>query len=253
MGRIAITMGDPAGIGPEIILKAYAEGALSGAIPIVIGDIKVLEFYRRLLGLKNVHLCEIGKFSEAQEGVLNVLSVTNLNPEQDFSPGKSTPACGEAVVAYIKKAVDLCLKKEADAMVTAPISKASMHQAGYNYPGHTELLAELTGTDNYAMMLVGGGVRTVLVTIHVALKDVPSLISTEEVYRVAKLTCREMKRLYGIKNPRVAVCGLNPHAGENGAFGDEEISIIAPTIERLRCERYEVSGPHPADTVFTGT
>ena len=248
MGPVLITMGDPAGVGPEIILKAHHAEKIPFAV--VVGDYGVLDFYRNLLKIP-VELREVSSLKkEVEEGCLNVLSLTKLTPGKDFSPGKSSKVCGEAVVRYIRCAVDLCLKKEASAMVTAPISKASMHAAGYDYPGHTEMLAELTGTDNYAMMLVGGGIRVVLVTIHVALRKVFELLTEEEVYRVARLTCGELIRLYGIESPRVAVCGLNPHAGESGAFGGEEQRVILPAIERLRREGFEVSGPHPADTIF---
>ena len=242
-------MGDPAGIGPEIILKAYREGLLKGGIPVVIGDAEVMHYYKKLLNL-DVEIRVVDSPEKASQDALCVISLTGLKPEEDFAPGVTSAACGKAVVSYIETAVKLCLGGRCSAMVTAPISKASMHQAGYNWPGHTELLAHLTNTKNYAMMLAGGGVRVVLVTIHVALRRVPELITTEEVYRVAKLACDSMKRLYGIDNPKVAVCGLNPHAGEKGAFGDEEESIIAPAVKRLESEGYAVSGPHPADTVF---
>ena len=242
-------MGDPAGIGPEIILKAYEEGLLKGGIPVVVGDAGVMHYYKNLLDL-DVEIKAIDEPGEADRDALCVISLTSLKPEEDFSPGRTSAACGKAVVSYIERAVGLCLEGRCSAMVTAPISKAAMHQAGYNWPGHTELLAHLTNTKNYAMMLTGGGVRVVLVTIHVALRDVPKLLTTQEVYRVAKLTCDSMRRLYGIEKPRVAVCGLNPHAGEEGAFGDEEKRIIAPAVKRLEDEGYSVSGPHPADTVF---
>ena len=242
-------MGDAAGIGPEIILKAYAAGDLDCALPVVVGDCSVLEYYNRLLGL-GVPLRMISDPSEASSGTLSVIQVGSLRPGTDFEPGRSSAACGEAVVEYIKRAVKLCLEGKALAMVTAPISKHSMHQAGYSYPGHTELLAELTATDNYAMMLVGGGVRVSLVTIHVALREIFSLITENEVYRVARLTARELVRLFGFERPKVAVCGLNPHAGEGGAFGREEIEVIAPAVERLRSEGYEVYGPLPSDTLF---
>ncbi len=246
---VAITMGDAAGVGPEIILKAYSEGLFAGATPLVVGDAGVLRYYSDLLGMQ-VPIREVSSPDEAVSGSLCVLSLTRLVPGEDFEPGVTSAACGDAVVSYIKEAVSLCLEGSACAMVTAPISKASMHEAGHPWPGHTELLAELTGTTNYAMMLVGGGVRVSLVTIHVALREVPLLLSESEVYRVASLTASELVRLFGIERPRVAVCGLNPHAGEGGAFGDEEAMCISPAVERLREEGLEVSGPHPADTVF---
>ncbi len=240
-------MGDPAGVGPEIILKAFAKGCLKG-IPLVIGDISVMRYYAELLKM-DIPLAEAESPEKANSSSLNVLSLTKLEVGIDYLPAKSSATCGRAVVQYIKKAVELCLEGKASAMVTAPISKASMHQAGYKYPGHTELLAELTNTKNYAMMLTGGGIKSVLVTIHVPLKEVPNLIKEQEVYRVAKLTCVELERKWGVPNPKVAICGLNPHAGESGAFGNEE-QHIKKAVERLKNEGYNVSGPHPADTVF---
>ncbi len=241
-------MGDPAGIGPEIVLKAWASGAFTHPV-VVVGDAGVLRYYAGLLGI-DVRIEEVfPPFDHMGDG-LNVFPLTSLLPGSDFEPGRTSSFCGEAVVKYIKEAARLCMEGTCSAMVTAPISKRAMHLAGYSYPGHTELLAELTGTDDYAMMLTGGGVRVSLVTIHVALKDVPSLVSEDEVYRVAKLTARELTRLWGIDGPSVAVCGLNPHAGEGGAFGREEIEAIAPAVERLKAEGYAVEGPLPADTVF---
>ncbi|NPA15294.1 MAG: 4-hydroxythreonine-4-phosphate dehydrogenase PdxA [Deferribacteres bacterium] len=246
-GVIVITMGDPAGIGPEIILKGYRRFGRN-YVPVVVGDAGVLDFYRQLLKI-DVPLKEIKDLSEAEGGFLNVLSLSRLGAGKDFSPGVSSEVCGKWVVEYIKKAVSLCMAGGAQAVVTAPISKASMHRAGYSYPGHTELLAELTGTKTYAMMLTGGGIRVVLVTIHVPLKEVPSLLTREGIEEKIELTVKEMKRLYGIDEPEIAVCGLNPHAGEDGAFGDEEQKIISPAIKKFE-GRYKVSGPHPADTVF---
>ncbi len=250
---VGVTMGDPAGVGPEIILKALADGEWQrDSIPLVLGDEGVMDLYSTLLDL-DVPLIpvgegDVGTLEPLEEGAY-ILSLTCLNSLQ-FSPGRTTPYCGEAVVRYIGKAVDLALDGKIAAMVTAPISKASMHAAGYTYPGHTEFLAELTGCDDYAMMLVGGRIRVSLVTIHVALKDVPSLVTKGEVCRVARLTFRCMKDWFGLGSPRVAVAGLNPHAGEEGAFGDEEGRVIGPAVEVLRGEGYPVSGPHPADTLF---
>ncbi len=247
MGVVVVTMGDPAGIGPEVILKGY-NYLKKDFIPVVIGDIGVLNFYNRLLNL-DIPLKEIGDVEEASFSFLNVISLSNLKPDLDFSPGVSNEVCGEWVVRYIKKAVALCMEKKALALVTAPISKASMHKAGYNYPGHTELLAELTKASSYAMMLTGGGIRVVLVTIHVPLKDVPKLLSKELIEEKIELTAKEMTRLYNMEDPKIAVCGLNPHAGEEGAFGEEEREIIYPAIEKFK-NKWKVSGPHAADTVF---
>ncbi len=250
---IGVTMGDPAGVGPEIILKALALGQWQKeSIPLVLGDEGVMDYYATLLGIE-VPLVpvveeDLDSLDSLEEGAY-ILPLSRLNSLQ-FSPGRSTPHCGHAVVKYIRKATELAMGGRIAAMVTAPINKASMHAAGYPYPGHTEFLAELTGCRDYAMMLVGGRIRVSLVTIHVALRDVPPLVTREEVYRVTRLTCRCMKEWFGLEGPRVAVAGLNPHAGEEGAFGDEEIRVIAPAVEDLVGEGFPVSGPHPADTLF---
>ncbi len=250
---VGVTMGDPAGVGPEIILKALAHGEWQKvSIPIILGDEGVMDFYSSLLGLE-VPLVPVEEDDLVSLEPLNrgayILPLSSLNSLQ-FAPGRSTPHCGHAVVKYIRKAVKLAMEDKIAAMVTAPINKASMHAAGYPYPGHTEFLAELTGCEDYAMMLVGGRIRVSLVTIHVALREVPSLVTSEEVYRVTRLTYRCMEEWFGLESPRVAVAGLNPHAGEEGAFGDEEARVIAPAIKALVEEGFQVSGPHPADTLF---
>jgi len=246
-------MGDPAGVGPEIILKALLHGDWQKkSIPLILGDRGVMDFYASLLGFKvplvSVKEEDIENLPPIEEGAY-ILSLSSLDTTE-FSPGDSSPYCGEAVIRYVKKGVQLALEGKVAAMVTAPIHKASVHAAGYHYPGHTELLAEATGCQDYAMMLVGDKIRVSLVTIHVALKDVPSLITREEVFRVGRLTWQCMKGWFGIEAPRVAVAALNPHGGEGGAFGREEEDIIIPAINALREEGYPIQGPYPADTLF---
>ncbi|HEX8948828.1 MAG TPA: 4-hydroxythreonine-4-phosphate dehydrogenase PdxA, partial [Dissulfurispiraceae bacterium] len=168
---------------------------------------------------------------------------------RDFDKGRPSSEGGRASVAYIKKSVELALCGDADAIVTAPITKESLKMAGFKWPGHTELLAELTGAKDYAMVLTGGPLRVILVTIHTALKNVPSLVTRERVLKtimLAKKTCD----MLGIKAPRVAVAGANPHAGEAGMFGSEEIDEIAPAIREAQALGIPVSGPYPADTLF---
>jgi len=169
--------------------------------------------------------------------------------EEPFEKGSPTAAGGAASYAYIRRAVEIVLKGEAHALVTAPISKEAFKMAGIPYPGHTEMLAALTGTNRYAMMLCGGPLRVVLVTIHTALRDVPPLITRARVLdtiRLAVAACR----MLGLDAPRIAVAGLNPHAGEAGIFGSEEITEIAPAVEDARREGFSVTGPYPPDTLF---
>lgn len=246
-------MGDPAGIGPEVILKAILKGRWhEKSIPLVVGDKGVMDYYSSLLELKAEIIVtdesSISRLSPLSEGAY-LLPLTEMEASS-FAPGESTPRCGEVVVKYVKKAAQLAIEGKIAAMVTAPLSKASVHAAGYKYPGHTELLAELTGTTDFAMMLVGDGLRVSLVTIHVPLREVSCLLSEEEVYRVARLTSLSLIEWFGLKNPKVAIAAFNPHAGEEGAFGDEESRVISPAIERLKEEGHPVIGPYPADTLF---
>ncbi len=250
---IAVTMGDPGGIGPEIILKALKQGNWQKkSIPLILGDLGVMDLYASLLGLKvpilTVNEEDLENLPPIEEGAY-ILSLSRLDSTK-FSPGFSSTHCGEAVVQYVKKGAQLALEKRVTAIVTAPLYKASVHAAGYPYPGHTELLAEVTGCQDYAMMLVGERIRVSLVTIHVALKNVPSLITQEEVFRVGRLTWLCMKSWFGIEEPRVAVAALNPHGGEEGAFGREEERVIIPAIKALREADYPLQGPYPADTLF---
>jgi 4-hydroxythreonine-4-phosphate dehydrogenase len=183
-------------------------------------------------------------------GKAYLLQVEEPLSREDWAPGTTNAICGRLVGKIIEQAVELCQNQAVKAMITSPINKSALHAAGYPYPGHTEFLAKLTETENYAMMLMGGSIRVVLATIHVALSEVPQLISQEEICRIFRLTHRSMEEWFGIKQPRIAVAALNPHAGEDGAFGDEETKIIVPSIEKLKREGFVPSGPHPADTLF---
>jgi len=247
---IVITMGDPAGIGPEIIARVIDSGELIPLCgPVVIGDAgvmkKIIEELRLPVAVNSI--ASLGQAGPAK-GRLDVLDLKNveLTAHQWGSPGASS---GKAVVEYIKKAVELTMAREADALVTAPISKELMNAAGHHYAGHTELLAELTGTKEYGMMFVGGGLRVILATIHVALKDVPRLITQALVLKTLRLAHKAM-RSFGIDKPRIGVAALNPHAGEGGLFGAEEREIILPAVVKARGEDIQASGPVPADTLF---
>ena len=165
-------------------------------------------------------------------------------------PGKPTVEGGKAMVDYIISAVDMTQKGELEAMVTCPISKILMHQAGYGYEGHTQLISHLTDTHDYVMMLAGERLRVALVTIHCPLKEVPALLDQELVYKTIIITAKALREDFGFEKPRLAVAALNPHAGESGLFGSEEEEIIGPAVSRARDEGYSVAGPFPADTLF---
>lgn len=243
-------MGDPAGIGPEIIAKVLdSDEIVPLCVPVVIGDAGVMRKLIEELRLP-VTVNSITSLSQAApaKGRIDVLDLKNvdLTAHEWGKPGASS---GSSVVEYIKKAVELAMDREADAIVTAPISKEMMNAAGHHYAGHTELLADLTGTKEYGMLFVGGGLHVILVTIHVALKDVSRLITQASVLKTLRLAHRAMQS-FGIDKPRIGVAALNPHAGEGRLFGNEEWDIILPAVVKARGEGIHASDPIPADTLF---
>ena len=248
---IAITMGDPTGIGPEIIASALADPYVARICrPLVIGDSAALERALAITGarLHLVHTREGEPLPEVLPGTAYLRVLTSLDPA-DMVFGRPTAAGGDPMFRYIAEAGRLCLASEADAMVTAPINKEAMNLAGHSYPGHTELLAEMTGTREFVMMLAGTRLRISLVTIHEALRDVPQLVTIDRVLATIRVTYRDLDR-YFVKNPRLAVLALNPHCGEGGMFGDEEARVIRPAVEAAGREGIDVTGPLSADTLF---
>lgn len=247
-------MGDPAGIGPEIIVKALAHKDIYELCqPVVLGDPFVLSSVLPT-GSRKMTLNIITNPSEVRSvpEIINLLALSNLKGAS-VQPGKPTVEGGKAMVRYIFRAVEMIRKTELQAMVTCPISKVLMHQAGHKYDGHTQLISHLTQTDEYVMMLAGQKLRVALVTIHCSLKDVPTILNKDMVYKTITITARALKQDLGLKKPRVAVAALNPHAGESGLFGQEETEIIEPAIRMARNEGCKVDGPFPADTLFHRT
>ena len=249
---IAITMGDPCGIGPEIIIKALQSPEVSQiCVPLVIGDRAVLE---RALTVccSALEIIEVAAAEDARavpHGNIPLLSLSKLEAA-DMLYGTPSVAAGDAVYRYICHAAHLCLDGQVAAMATAPISKEAMHRAGHDYPGHTELLAELCGTDNFVMMLAGDILRVSLVTIHESLIDVPRLITLEQVLKTIRITAEGVTRLTGKCSPKLAVLALNPHCGEGGKFGTEETEVIEPAVNAARQEGIDATGPMSADTLF---
>jgi 4-hydroxythreonine-4-phosphate dehydrogenase len=249
---IGITMGDPSGIGPEIIIKALSDRRLYKlCIPVVLGDPDTLAFYMEKQKDAPVTMNEIVHPGEAKgvPGQMNLISLSRLKPEH-FTPGRPAAEGGKAMVKYIITAVEMALKGELSAMVTCPLNKALMHEAGYPFEGHTQLISQLTGTADYVMMLAGPRLRVTLVTIHCALKDVPHKITKENIFKTIEITHEALINDFGVKDPRIAVAALNPHAGENGLFGTEEREIIVPAVERAKKAGMDVSGPLPADSLY---
>ena len=231
---IALTMGDPAGVGPEIVLQAVADAQLAPlARWIVVGDAAVLEIASQITGIAlRAELHD----ARALEGI------------EEFSFGRLDARCGVAAVEYVRIATEMCLRGEAEAMVTAPVNKEAVTLSGRPFSGHTEYIAELCGATESRMLLCSERLSTIHVTTHVPLRAACES-STERVLRTIELGSDAMK-LLGIRQPRIAVCGLNPHAGEGGYLGDEELTTIAPAIARMRADGIDARGPLPADTVF---
>ena len=249
----AITMGDAAGSGPEIVTKALADPDVRAVSrSVVIGDAATMRAALEITGIPG-EVRVIEKLSEAlfQEGFIEVIDLHNIQLDR-LTRGKVDPMAGKAAFEYIKLATEMALAGECDAMVTSAISKEALNKAGYHYDGHTQLLAELCGVSNVAMMLVSGKLRVSHVTTHVSLLRAIELVRPERILTVLRLTSEAVRQM-GIDEPRIAVAGLNPHAGEGGLFGDEEIKYIAPAIEAARREGMNVTGPLPPDSVFLRT
>ena len=244
---IAVTMGDPAGIGPEVVLKTLAE-ATHGAPVVVIGDVGVLANTAKQLGLDLVvrRIASVAEIS-GDEGMVEVLSVRS--PLIRPPVGEVDATCGLAAFDYIRAAIDLANSGEVSAIVTAPIHKEALAKAGIKYPGHTEILADLGKAKESAMMLANDELRVVLVTIHCALREAISKATFGAQMSAIRLA-HDGAMAFGIERPRIAVAGLNPHAGEGGLFGREEIEIIGPAIKASKALGMDVTGPWPGDTVF---
>ena len=244
---LAVALGDPAGIGPEIVAKAW-ERRRSDRLScfFAVGSAEALA------AVWNGPLAIVSDPEEAESAFEDALPVIRVDRGTDVVPGQPTLEGARNAFDALELAVGLARSTAASALVTGPVSKAQLYAVGFSHPGQTEFVAERCGVapDRVAMMLAGPTLRTVPVTTHVPLRDVPSLLTTELIVAKGRTTIRGLRRLFGIERPRLAVAGLNPHAGEGGALGREEIDIVEPAIERLREEDAEVSGPHAADTMF---
>jgi 4-hydroxythreonine-4-phosphate dehydrogenase len=248
---LGITMGDPAGVGPEIIVRALAEPSVaSRSQSVVIGAASPMLEVMRLVGspltlhpVKGVGACRWA------EGTLECLDLANVDMTT-VPRGEVSAAAGRAAHEYILRAVELAKAGAIEGMVTAPINKEALAAAGLPHTGHTEILAELSNTRDYAMLLMGKELRVIHVTTHVSLRRVPDLVTGDRVLRTIRLAQRTMEGL-GRPHPRIGVCGLNPHAGEDGLFGNEEKTAIVPAIDAARTSGLDVFGPLPADTVFS--
>jgi 4-hydroxythreonine-4-phosphate dehydrogenase len=247
---IGITVGDPGGIGPEITAKALAKRELYRIChPLVIAEQALMREAARIarvsVKVRPVDGPEEGIY---RPGTMDVLDLGNFSLDSQRY-GEITAIQGKAAFEFIHKAVDLALGGSIDATVTGPIHKEALHRAGYRYSGHTEIFAELTGTRDYAMMLADGAFRVIHVTTHMSLREAIDRINSSRILKVIHLAYEALRRM-GIREPRIAVAGLNPHAGESGLFGKEEIEEILPAVRQARADGLCLEGPLPADTIF---
>ena len=246
---IAVTMGEPAGIGGEIALGAYLDPRTRGVPFFLIDDPYRIAALADHVGWR-VPIETIGRAAEANAVFARALPVLPIGERVPLALGVPTSKTAGAVLGSIDTAVALCLSGEAAGMVTNPIQKSAVHDAGFPHPGHTEYLAALAEVPRTVMMLASDTLRVVPVTIHIPLKDVPGALTREEIVDTARIVARALASDFGIPAPRLAIAGLNPHAGEDGRFGREEQTIITPAIEMLRAEGIAVAGPLSGDTMF---
>jgi 4-hydroxythreonine-4-phosphate dehydrogenase len=253
---IGITMGDPAGIGPEVVVKALVDKKVrQSCFPLIFGSYNIIfPTAKKLLG--RVNLRKITWVEEMAEGgkdskdCINVFDCTRFNHTK-VRPGKITKLSGRMAADCVIYAVQFALSDQIDAMVTAPLSKKGLHLAGYDFPGHTEFLAYLTATQKFAMMFISDRYKVVLVTTHLALSEVAKAISKKLILEKIILAEETLRKYFGIKKPKIGVCALNPHAGEGGIFGTEENRFILPAIKSAQKSGIKVFGPYPADTIFS--
>lgn len=248
---IGITMGDPSGIGPEIVVKALCDNRIAEwCNPVIIGDGRVIEKTATDLNVNRItkKITEIKK-AEFDRNTINVyhLDLIDLNK---LEVGTISAMSGEAAFQCVKKVIDLALDREIDATVTGPLHKKAIHLAGHKFSGHTEIYAHFTNTKKYAMLLVEEDFRVIHVSTHVSLREACDAVTKERILEVTELINEACKQ-FGINKPRIAIAGLNPHAGDEGLFGDEEINEIIPAVEEARKSGINAEGPYPADTLFS--
>ena len=247
--RIAVTSGEPAGIGPELCLRLAGRHGV--AQPVILGDRGLLAERAAAIGL-NVALRDFHPENPVDRNCLDLVHIPLMTPAV---AGRLDPANAAYVLALLDRALAGCLSGEFAAMVTAPVHKGVINDAGILFAGHTEYLAEKTGTPLVVMMLAGstgnGPLRVALATTHLPLKQVPAAITRDLLERTLRILNADLRARYELATPRILVAGLNPHAGEGGYLGSEEIEVITPVLEKLRAQGMLVSGPHPADTLFT--
>ncbi|RBP33282.1 4-hydroxythreonine-4-phosphate dehydrogenase [Marinobacter pelagius] len=244
---LALTAGEPAGIGPELCLQLALEPRQAGIV--VVASEALLAERARMLGIEvQLHVWQPGTPPQMEPGHLSVWPVEGC---QNLAAGKTDPANSRYVLTTLEIATRACLNGDVDGMVTAPVHKGVINEAGIAFSGHTEFLQELCGVERVVMMLATDELRVALVTTHLPLRDVADAITPERLSQVTRILDADLRTFFGISEPRILVAGLNPHAGEGGHLGREEIEVIEPNLEKLRGEGINLTGPLPADTLFT--
>lgn len=244
---LGISVGDPAGIGPEIILKSLVTRHRD-FVPLLIGKLSIFQFYNDLhkIGLSFYPISEVSQIGESEK-----IPVLDIMPDEDipFTPGIPSIPGARLAMEAVRTGAELALHSKTAALITAPIHKKGINDAGYRFHGHTDFLAAITNTEKYAMMLVGGGLRVVLVTIHIPFHQILAHLTVDAVYSTIEITHDGLTQ-FGIAHPRIALCGLNPHAGEEGLLGTEEITVLKPALERAKARGITVTGIYPPDTIY---
>lgn len=246
--RIAISIGDYNGIGPEVILKTLQQIDTEGITPVILGSDEIIEQYLPALE-RPLAYHSTGDIDGVVEDTVNVLNCL-AKGDIKIQPGTLSTESGRCAMKAVEAGVELCLSGRAEALVTAPISKEAVNRAGYAIPGHTEFLAEKTGTNDFIMMLVNNGLRVGLISTHIPLKDIVKWVSKKRIIRHASIMDKSLTNDFGFSVPKIAVLGMNPHAGDGGLIGDEEITIITPAIRELKKKGIHAEGPFPADGFF---
>ncbi|MBC2580516.1 4-hydroxythreonine-4-phosphate dehydrogenase PdxA [Clostridium sp. DJ247] len=247
MSIIGITMGDPAGVGAEITLKALSHNTNLKSDYVVFGSYEVMNYYKSMLKITK-ELNNINDLSQFDKNKINIIDVMDLKMV-DFQIGKVSAICGDAAFRYIEKAIKYALEGKIKGVVTAPLNKEALHLGGHNYDGHTEIFAKLTETKKYSMMLTSKSLRVIHVSTHTSLRNACDKVKKDRVLDVIKLANETLIKM-GVKEPKIGVAGLNPHAGESGIFGDEDIKEIKPAVEGAEALGIKADGPIPPDTVF---
>ncbi len=245
--HIAISLGDINGIGPEVVLKMLSDGYPEDTTPVILGSVQAVNYYRDLLNI-DLDYHPVDDSMNLKKNKVNVLDPDNANYAPQ--PGELRRESGKMAMQAVELGIDLCNSGRADALVTAPISKESVNRAGYDIPGHTEFLAEKTACENYMMMLVNDSLRVGLASIHVPLARASSLVTEELLLRKLDTMNQSLKKDFGITHPKIAVLGLNPHAGDGGIIGSEEIETINPALEKAQSRNIQAGGPFAADGFF---